>query len=581
MRAVLAHALAHYRAGNAAQALAVLEASIADGSANLHVLEVYAQLNAERGDHRAAVDALRRAASMFGDNAPDVVRIVRGLLALEAPDDAIELLQRAAAANPDDATLRNDLGAILLRVGRSREAVEQFQSALDIEPDYATAASNLAMAYNRLGHLSAARDAARRALDADATSIHARVELAAAGMALGDYADAERTLQEALVKNPEHAGATIALAELHELTGRYRDALERIDALPAAARDGADARLVGASVARRLGDRDEALRRLAPLVDDNGLPRASFADPQRRRLGFLLGDVYDGLADFERAVAAYDCGNRAAGAHFEPARFSARVDDLVERYGETVRPDSTVTAHEPTPVFIVGLPRSGTSLLETMLGRHPAIHAGGELAVVGRHATDDRAHGDMPATVESSAAAAAVRDWFEASGAPPGMAAVTDKMPLNFLHVGWIARIFPGARIVHLRRDPADLLLSCYRHNFLDPRLAFTFDLDWLCAYWCDYDRLMAHWRRVADAVMIDVEYEALVREPEMTLRRLCDFVGVDFSALCLHPELAARNVATASHAQVREPINERSIGRFERYAPYLGARALALAALR
>jgi hypothetical protein len=221
------------------------------------------------------------------------------------------------------------------------------------------------------------------------------------------------------------------------------------------------------------------------------------------------------------------------------------------------------------PVFIVGMPRSGTTLTEQILASHPKVFGAGELGLMGQAAQMlRRGSVDSLASASGDSLAKATAFYLREIGRIDGEAArVTDKMTANFLRLGLIARMFPNARIVHCRRDPMDTCLSCFQQNFRAAHLSWTCDLADLGHYYCQYRRLMDHWRQILPAgSMLEVDYEDTVSGLETQARRLVDFVGLEWDDACLRFHEADRTVVTASHSQVRRKVYAGSVGRWRRY---------------
>ena len=229
------------------------------------------------------------------------------------------------------------------------------------------------------------------------------------------------------------------------------------------------------------------------------------------------------------------------------------------------------------PVFIIGLPRSGTSLVEQILASHPEVHGAGELTDIGRLAQSlrvrvrsDKRFPDSALDIEQAQVAPLAQIYLDRlHGLAPDAVRITDKMPSNFLYLGFIALLYPGARVIHCRRDPRDVGLSCYFQNF-SHRPAFAYDLGDIGFYNREYERLMAHWRTVAPVSIHDIDYETLIAEQERESRRLVEFCGLAWDDACLAFHKSGRAVRTASSWQVRQPIYRNSARRWRNYEPHL-----------
>jgi hypothetical protein len=245
----------------------------------------------------------------------------------------------------------------------------------------------------------------------------------------------------------------------------------------------------------------------------------------------------------------------------DPAALRARVEALMATFDASAFRGDIPGSDDARPLFIVGMPRSGTTLTEQILARHPLVHGAGELPDMEMVARDLPRH---PAQLDAATLARAVSRYLEAltRRAPPGAVRIVDKEPLNFLQLGWIARLFPRARVVWCRRDPRDVAVSIYGENFaLDERLAT--DFAGLGHYISLQHRLMRHWQAVLPLPILEFPYEALVAEPEARSRALVAFAGLEWDPDCLSFHRSTSGVQTPSRWQVREPLHARSVGRW------------------
>jgi tetratricopeptide (TPR) repeat protein len=294
---------------------------------------------------------------------------------------------------------------------------------------------------------------------------------------------------------------------------------------------------------------------------------------QRLRVHLALGKAADDLGDYARAMQHFDAADalRPSSLSFEPAAFDAEINRLIER----CTPDLIARAPErgssdTAPILIIGMPRSGTTLVEQIVSSHREVRAGGELNFWNeRGAAWHRAGPAGTAAPFLSQAAADYLGVLRTIG--PKAARVTDKMPFNFLWAGLIHLAFPRATIVHCRRAAIDTALSIHQTLF-HPNLAFPTGGARLVAYFRSYERLTDHWRNVLPPDrFVEVKYEELTREPEPVIRRIITRCGLRWDAACLQPERNPRFVKTPSKWQTRQPINRNSVERWRRYEPWLG----------
>ncbi|MGH6913403.1 MAG: sulfotransferase, partial [Geminicoccales bacterium] len=323
---------------------------------------------------------------------------------------------------------------------------------------------------------------------------------------------------------------------------------------------------------------------LERLTGDDGLN-----DDQRRDLLFVLAHLDNDRKAYDAAFACFRAANdlRKKTSRFERARWSRLVSTLMASFpAEFFAARRGWGDDSELPVFVLGMPRSGTTLVEQIIASHPDAFGAGELYDIQHLANAlGESPGGLPfpqgAPQLGRADVAALADGYLASlrRRAPGARRVVDKMPGNFLYLGLIALLFPRAKVVHCRRDPLDCCISCYFQNFRT--LEFTSDLDDLGHYYREYERLMRHWQAALPLPILDVQYEQLIAAQAAESRRLVDFVGLPWDDRCLSFHETRREIRTASIWQARQPIYASSIGRWRPYEAHLGPlkRALGLEA--
>jgi len=430
-------------------------------------------------------------------------------------------------------------------------------------------------ALRRAGRTREAEQALREAVAQDPDRPEAWMQLALLRYGLDDFAQAEALMLGALERRPHWALAHFNLGVVRRDAGNHAGAA---DAWRAALRCDPNFVLPYAALVRerRFEKREPLLGEIEALLAEDRLParRASV-------LEFAAGKILDDLDEVQAAFDHYERGNRLAGRRFDWDAHLRLLENSLQVYSRRffAREGSRGSSSE-TPVFIVGLPRTGSSLLEQMLASHPRVYGIGEIGTLSQVALriEQRTRRGFPLGVPllRDPDFGTLADEYLAlvrERAGPEPTRIIDKHPLNFRFLGLVAEMFPRARILVTCRDPRDAGLSCYFQDFQEGQ-DYSFDQDDLARYFRCYGRWIDHWRQVLPLPLLEVRYEELVREPEVALRRVLAFLDLPFDERCLAFHRSSRPVRTASSAQVREPLYERSIGRFRRYerqlAPFL-----------
>ncbi len=309
---------------------------------------------------------------------------------------------------------------------------------------------------------------------------------------------------------------------------------------------------------------------------------ARLVEVERRRpseaqsLHFALAKVYLDVGDSARAFAHLDAGARMKRAQFAYSADANRARNAAIAAAfsaETFARFAGAGSRAGAPIFVVGMPRSGTTLIEQILASHPAIHGAGELHALPQIAAEIGGVPEGLGALTADDLAGIGDDYLARAGEPPaGKTRVVDKLPGNFANAGLIRLILPEAQIIHVRRDAIDTCLSCYSKNFRGPNLPYTNDQTELGLFYRDYEALMAHWRATLPAThFLEVDYEAVVDDLEGQARRMIAFVGLPWDPACLEFHRTKRPVHTASVNQVRKPIYRASVGRWRAHAAFLG----------
>lgn len=461
--------------------------------------------------------------------------------------------------------------ALLLdRQGRIAEAIAAYERVLRRWPALPNCWYNLGVLQRKTRQFSAALSSYQKALDrgvAQPEEVHLNRAVIYADYLRRDEA-AEKELLSALALNPAYIPALINLANLYEDLGRRESALATYEKILAFDPNCLEA-LARYVNFKAFSTPDDPL--IAEVQRALAAPRTSAAE--RASLGFALGRVLDSCGDYTAAFAAYAAANRAsrssapaAAARYDRAAEERYVDQLIAAF-PSARGASAAQLARPQPIFVCGMFRSGSTLIEHVLAGHPRVSAGGELDLLPLIAAQVLA--PAPAAIATAAPQhlqALAAGYLEALAELfPGAEYVTDKRPQNFLYIGLIKLLFPGAKIVHTTRAPLDNCLSIFFQH-LDHHMSYAADLMDIGHHYRQYLRLMAHWKGLFAGDIFDVDYDAFVRAPRPLAGELLAFLGLEWDERCLAAPPQGRAIKTASVWQVREPLHQRSSGRAQHY---------------
>jgi len=483
-----------------------------------------------------------------------------GVLAQQTghPDKAIELLSESLAIDSRNMKAANHLGQVYAAARRWEEAAASFERAAELDPQSADPVNNLGNVMRQTGRSDEALALYRRAIAIDPGSREGFYNL---GKALRDrraFAEALRAFREAIRLDSRNYRAQYELALCLEELGQFPEAAAHYQAALGANPD--HARSLANLLALRCFAAERALvERAMRVAEDAGAPAEA-----RAKLHQGIGKYFDRQGEYSRAFAHFLRSNDVQSGWSKPslqAASIARRKTAARRFDkehfDRVRGRGNASVR---PIFIVGMPRSGTTLIEQVLASHPRVYGAGELMEIPRIAA--ALAGPEPPSIES--AAQRYLDCL-ASVAPPEALHVTDKLPINYRHLGVIATLFPRARIIHCRRDPRDVALSCFIEMFSLDDQDFT-SLEGIALAIVEEAQLMGHWREVLPLSVYELDYHAFVTEQEAETRQLIEFCDLPWDERCLAFFNTARSIETPSRWQVRQPLYRTSDGRWRNY---------------
>jgi len=488
--------------------------------------------------------------------------------------EAAEYYRQTLILQPDYIEAHYNLGVTLYDLGRLEEAAASFSRAITLQPAYAEAHCNLANIFMTQGRLDEAVGSYRKALSLKPDYTDAHYNLGVSLLARGKTEEAAASFQQALSLEPDFAEAHCNLGIASKELGLMDDAVASFRKALQLKPDYARA-YNGLALIVKFRTFDNDIQAMENLY----VGKADISTADRIDLGFALGKAYADLEDYDRSFAFILEANRLKRTTYE---YSIREEHLfLQRIKKTFSPDFLAAHHgvgsqDKTPIFIVGMPRAGTTLVEQILASHPLVFGAGELEdlrlvingiCVGAAA---RQFPECVMDLEMDAFnkmgedyVGRIRDYAEEAGY------ITDKMPYNFFRVGFIKTVLPNARVIHCTRNPMDNCLSIFKNDFRGTH-GYAFDMTELGQYYNLYRDLMAYWEKVLPGFMHTVQYENMVSDQRNQTKSLLDFCGLPWDDACLEFHKTERKVSTASFAQVRQPIYSDSVELWKRYEKQL-----------
>jgi tetratricopeptide (TPR) repeat protein len=532
------------------------------------------------------------------------------LLECQRPREALRHCQEAVRLDPQLAPAHNNLGNVLRRLGRPDEAKACYLEALRLDSNLAVVHNNLGEILHEQGQLGEAKHWLMQAVQREPNNARFHVSLAKLLLEQRDLAAAEAHLMTARRLDPRLAEVRVLLAHVYFEQGRLADSHAEYRALLTDHPNDPVVNCRLAEVLLELNQRDEALACLRtalrtdpscahalaqlatqltdrlPTEEETALRRLldnpNLADGDRASLLFALAQVCDARRDYSQAARhlkqanyleymAWQRSGRAYNVEAHANFVNRLLSVFTPAFFERVR---GLGIDSERPVFIVGLPRSGTTLVEQVLASHSRVFGAGELRLAREDfetlggGSDGRAEArafDILQTIDAETVQRLARSHLDRLNAINNTAErILDKMPDNYLYVGFMALLFPRARFLHCCRDIRDVAVSCWITHFRD--IPWSNDFDLMVSRFVQYRRVMDHWKTVLPVPILDVHYEEMVEDLEGVARRAVAFLGLEWEPACLEYHRNQRPVRTASLTQVRQPIYRRSVARWRHY---------------
>jgi tetratricopeptide (TPR) repeat protein len=482
--------------------------------------------------------------------------------------EAAGLYEKALELDSSHAAAVNNLGSTMLYLGRYEEAERYFRDAMAIKPDFSDPHSNLGNLLRQKGKLTESEALLRHALKLRPNNLDARTNLGLTLVFLGRTRDARACFAKVLKTEPRNLQAMFGMGQIAMVDGRFEEAetvYRRLAEINPKMTD-AWAALAGT---RKMTNADSEWIKSAEEMAKSAMHPLGEAN-----LRFAMGKYCDDVQNFAQAFQYFKRGNellKTLAEDYDRKKRSHFIDESIRVYSrDAISKIGAAGSSSAKPVFVVGMPRSGTSLAEQIIASHSAAYGAGELDFWAALSAKDRGQAqrilDEPARSKGAQEYLRILQGFSASASR-----VIDKTPGNSDFLGLIYSVFPAARVIYMQRDPIDTCLSCYFQHFLTD-LNFTFDLSDLVHYHQEHQRMMTHWRAVLPpGFILDVPYAELVDDQETWSRRMLDFIGLEWDPRVLEFHTNGRQVTTASAWQVRQKVYKSSVARWRNYEKFIG----------
>ncbi|MBI4005766.1 MAG: sulfotransferase [Gammaproteobacteria bacterium] len=602
-------AIAFQQAGDLRQAAHAYRRYLRDVPEDAAVLHTLGGLYYQEQDHQSAAEFLEKAHRADPDNLDYLNDLGAFRLTRGDYEKAIIHLMELVKKTPGSPQAHYNLGLALHGAERLAEAIDAFEQAIRLQPEHAAAHYNLGVIFQELGHFERAEETYRKVIritpdlalahlklgevltnqnrdDAAMESFHKAHELdndnpkmvIALAESLhinGRTGEGIKLLRDAQGKYPEEIPLMTTLGKLLHIAGQINEA-EAVLRRAMSLKQDTSAACLGFSRIRKFSRHDaDIINAMEALLENNRLPEGN-----RMEVCYALGKIYDDCDEYDKAFARYNTANaiQHKWVNYDRHAHEQRINDNIAIFNEAFFSGfSDLGTEEERPIFIVGMPRSGTTLTEQIIVSHPEVGGAGELEyfrsvcknlsfILGSKKPWPRCCLEL----DKEQAGRIARNYLELLNRHSATVRyVTDKLPHNYLYLGIIRLLFPLAPIILCRRDPLDVCLSIFFQNFAKEH-KYAFDLMDIGHHYLQYARLMAHWRRVLPGPYLESRYEDLIADQEARSREVIAFCGLEWDEACLEFYNEKRDIRTASNWQVRQPIYSGAVKRWKHYERHL-----------
>ena len=541
----------YHTAGKFAQAEKIYKQLLKANPNDLTLLRMLGMLERNRRNLKGALHWFTLAKQVSGDDPIILAELALTLEQAGKAEKAMEIATQAITKSPTDMSIALFFAKMCLSRGHATRAAQTIEGAIDSDPDNPEAWHLLSMAVNNSGTLPVPLQFAQKLIQLQPQNAQPHATLGTAHRLNADLDNALASYNIALEKDSAFAEALAGKAEVLESLGKTEEAESVLSNAPKS--NSVLLALAKVRVARKLNKPEHALQTIDSIMNQ---PLTKY---HKSNLQMNKGRVLEEMERYDEAWECWEEGNKLHGGKFPLDEHIKLVDNIIDSSPKLL-PDST---HETKPIFVIGMFRSGTTLLEQILGAHPYIDVAGEVDQILRFANEK----PYPECVNDPNPKWQ-QQYIDRLGSDNKFC--TDKMPMNYLHIGLIHSLFPTAKFIHTTRNPLDTCVSCFANSF-SANHAYTSNLKDLAGVYEQYQRIMAHWNKQYSGLIYEVPYESIVDDLEGTIKGVLAHIGIEFDPACLEFYNVRRIAVTPSADQVRRPIYSSSVGRHKHFESHLG----------
>ena len=510
---------------------------------------------------------------------PDSIEARLGMADLlthtEQSSEAEKILNQINLRTPGDVDVEFRLGNISFKNGEYDKAKQHLVNVLKRKPNHFEAHHKVALIYHLTGYIDNAISHYKKSISIKPNAVEVYIDFGTILLQSGRFSEAEKLYRKFVKLAPGSHFAVSGLIRALSLNGKVDEAYNILKSFVDKGTLDANIALSAAEICAKIGKCEDA-----KIYIENTLDKIELAPKEETDLCYAMGAMYDKVNEYKKAYRYFERANNKRADNFSEIVFKSYIDSCIGTYSPGNLPTlARSSCDSAKPVFIVGMPRSGTSLVEQILSSHDQVYGAGELREIGDYVrqlpellnTAKTYPSCVPELNKAILDELAQRYLSHIERISSGEFLVTDKMPQNFLYLGLIAQIFPNARIIHCQRDPRDVCLSIYFQNFSEDH-TYSTRLENIVAYFNHYRRLMGYWKSVLKLPMLDVLYEDLVQIQKTKTEQILDFLDLPWDEKCIEFHKTSRAVATASSDQVNKSIYKTSVSRWKNYESCFGS---------